>query len=371
MVSGRARVWHRASLCPSRAAQPAGWVARAAISERGLRARAVAGLVILHLAASVAGGQPFLLPTANRALFEKDGEERFFVGTVGKPWITGTFGCVRTGGWQMHEGLDIRCLQRDKRGEPTDPVLATADGTVAYISTRPSLSNYGNYLILRHLVEGLEIYSLYAHLREVRHDLKIGQAVKAGEQIAAMGRTANTHEGISKDRAHVHFELNLLVNDRFASWHKKTSPNQRNDHGEWNGQNLLAIDPKPILLDGHRQGANYSLLNFLQHQPELCRVLVRKTDFPWLRRYRALVRPNPAAQKESVAGYELVLNFNGVPFELIPRTAGEIKTKSRVQLLSVNESEYRQNPGRRLVTKKGARWELTSRGSNLLDLFTY
>src|ERR1043166_3972412 len=38
--------------------------------------------------------QPFQLPTANHALYEKGGEERFFVGTVGKPWTTRTFGCV-------------------------------------------------------------------------------------------------------------------------------------------------------------------------------------------------------------------------------------------------------------------------------------
>ena len=90
------------------------------------------------LIALAAQAQPFQFPTANHALFDKGGEERFFVGTVGKPWTTGTFGCVRSGGWQMHEGLDIRCLQRDQHGEPTDPVLATADGTVVYISTRPS-----------------------------------------------------------------------------------------------------------------------------------------------------------------------------------------------------------------------------------------
>src|SRR6266850_2431592 len=86
----------------------------------------------------------FLLPTSNRALYEPGQEEKFFVPTPGKPWTSGTFGCVRTEGWQVHEGLDIRCLQRDKRGEPIDPVLATADGMVAYINSRPSLSNYGN-----------------------------------------------------------------------------------------------------------------------------------------------------------------------------------------------------------------------------------
>jgi murein DD-endopeptidase MepM/ murein hydrolase activator NlpD len=323
------------------------------------------------LVAVAAQAQPFQLPTANHALFDQGGEERFFVGTVGKPWTTGTFGCVRSGGWQMHEGLDIRCLQRDAHGEPTDPVLATADGTVVYINTRPSLSNYGNYLVVRHQVEGLEIYSLYAHLREIRRDLKIGQAVQAGEPIAVMGRTANTREGISKDRAHVHFELNLLVNDRFASWFKKTSPGQRNDHGEWNGQNLLGIDPRPILLGQHEPGAKFSLLGFLQSQTELCRLFVRQTDFPWVKRYAALVRSNPRAQKEGIAGYELALNFNGVAFELVPRAASEIKGRARFQLLSVNEAEYHRNPARRLVAQRGNRWELASHGLNLLDLLTY
>ncbi len=99
---------------------------------------------------------PFQFPTANHALYEPNGEERFFVGTAGKPWTTGTFGCVRSGGWQLHEGLDIRCLLRDKHGEPADPVAAAADGTVVYISTRPALSNYGRYMLVRHLVGGLE-----------------------------------------------------------------------------------------------------------------------------------------------------------------------------------------------------------------------
>jgi murein DD-endopeptidase MepM/ murein hydrolase activator NlpD len=328
----------------------------------------ICGLCFVALAAQA---QPFRLPTANHALFEKGDEEKFFVGTANKPWTTGTFGCVRSGGWQMHEGLDIRCLQRDGHGEPTDQVLATADGTVAYFSTRPSLSNYGNYLILQHQVEGLEIYSLYAHLREIRQDLKVGQPVKAGETVAVMGRTANTCEGISKDRAHVHFELNLLANDRFASWYKKTLPGQRNDHGEWNGQNLLGIDPRAILLAEHDTGAKFSLLSFLRGQTELCRVLVRKTYFPWLKRYAPLVRPNPRAEKEGVAGYEIALNFNGVPFELIPRAASETKGKGKFQLLSVNEAEYHKNPARRLVAKRGARWELTSHGLNLLDLLTY
>lgn len=326
---------------------------------------------ILILVTLAAQAQPFLLPTANRALFEKGGDERFFVGTVGKPWTTGSFGCVRSSGWQMHEGIDIRCLTRDKHGEPTDPVLATADGTVAYINNKPSLSNYGNYIVLRHHVDGIEIYSLYAHLHEIHPGLKTGQAVKAGQPIAVMGRTANTHVSISKDRAHLHFELNLFVNDRFSAWHKIAAPGQRNDHGDWNGQNLLGLDPCQILLEANAAGAKFSLLSFIQHQTELCRVVVRRASFPWLKRYRALIRPNPVAEKEGVAGYELALNFNGIPFTLIPRAASEIKGNARFQLLSVNEPEYHHHPGRHLVARRGTHWELAPHGLSLLDLLTY
>lgn len=329
-------------------------------------------VVVLGSLTAQLRAQSFHLPTANHALFDADGGgERFFVPTVGKTWISGTFGCVRSEGRQLHEGIDIRCLQRDQRGESIDPVLATADGTVAYVNRKASLSNFGNYLVLRHEINGIEIYSTYAHLREVGTDLKPGGAVKAGEPIGIMGRTANTGEGISKERAHVHFELNLFVNDRFPAWYKKNSPGQRNDHGPWNGQNLLGLDPRAILLAQQRLGAKFNLAQFIQNQTELCRVVVRATNFPWLNRYPAFVRANPLAQKEGVAGYEIALNFNGVPMELIPRAASELKGRAKVQLLSVNGAEAKKNPCRRLVTKRGDRWELAPHGITALELLTY
>ncbi len=333
------------------------------------------GLFRFALAAVLAGAsskaEMFRLPTANRALFEKDGEDRFFVGTVGKTWVSGTFGCVRSDGWQIHEGLDIRCLERDKHGEPADPVMASADGTVAYINTRPSLSNYGNYIVLRHQIESMDIYTLYAHLHSIRDGLKAGQSVKAGDVIAIMGRTANTHEGISKDRAHVHFEIDLFVNDRFSEWFKRTSPGERNDHGIWNGQNLNGIDPRLVLLQQHQLGDKFSLVNYLRSETELCRVFVRSTNFPWLRRYAPLIKPNPVAEKEGVAGYEIALDFNAVAFELIPRAASEIKGKGKFVLLSVNEAEEKKNPARRLVVQRGGKWQLGPHGLSFLELLTY
>lgn len=327
--------------------------------------------VIVAFASCAGAAELFRLPTANQAIFERGAEGKFFVGTAGKPWTSGAFGCVRTEGWQMHEGLDIRCLQRDPRGEPIDPVMATADGTVAYINRRASLSNYGNYLILKHLIDGIEIYSLCAHLKEIRADLKSGHVVKAGETIAIMGRTSNTSQGITKDRAHVHFELNFLVNDRFAAWYQRYHPGERNDHGHWNGQNLVAIDPQAVFLAQRSQGKAFNFAAFVKRQTELCRVIVRDSEFPWLKRYAGFLRSNAVTQAQGVAGYEIALNFAGLPYELTPRAASEIKGKAAVQLLSVNEPEYSRNPCRRLIVRRGARWELTARGHNLISLLTF
>ena len=85
-------------------------------------------LICFALTEQIVPAATFLLPTGNRALFPPGVEENFFVGTVGKPWMSGTFGCVRSSGWQLHEGLDIRSVHPDKKGEPTDPVSATAAG---------------------------------------------------------------------------------------------------------------------------------------------------------------------------------------------------------------------------------------------------
>lgn len=325
---------------------------------------------IVAAASFAVQAQSFRLPTANRALFDPGGQDRFFAGTTGKPWTSGTFGCVRTEGWQMHEGLDIRAIQRDRRGEPIDPVMATADGTVAYINRRAGLSNYGNYLILKHVIDGVEIYSLYAHLKEVRADLKPGHAVKAGETLGILGRTSNTREAISKDRAHVHFELNFLVNDRFGGWYRKHHVGQRNDHGDWNGQNLIAIDPQAVFMMQRAEGEKLAFAAFVKRQTELFRVRVRDTDFPWLHRYPMFVKSNAVAQAQ-VAGYEISFNFAGLPFEVTACTAGEIKSRSAVQLLSVNEAEYSRNPCRKLVARRGSRWELTTRGQDLISLLTF
>jgi peptidoglycan LD-endopeptidase LytH len=324
-------------------------------------------LTSIHLVAAPC----FRLPTDNQALFEPGGESRYFVGTPGKTWSSGTFGCVRTGGQQMHEGIDIRATRRDRWNEPTDSIYAVADGVVAYVNPHAPLSNFGKYVVIQHRIEGLEIYSVYAHLSAFAAGLQPGKAVRSGEIIATMGRTTNTRTAISKDRAHLHFELDLFVNDRFPEWYKINFPNQRNDHGIFNGHNLIGLDPREIFLRQTQSGAQFSLLKYVNQQTELCHLWVRKTQFPWLQRYGPLVWRNPRTEKEGVAGYELVLNYNGVAFQVIPRAASEVKGEAKYQVLSVNAAEQKRNPARHLVVYRGGKWSLTTQGTRLLDLYAY
>jgi murein DD-endopeptidase MepM/ murein hydrolase activator NlpD len=335
--------------------------------------RSIAWLACLVGALSSSFGEVFTLPTANRALFEEDGGARFFTGVVGRNWVSGTYGCVRSEGWRFHEGIDISCTERDRAGEPIDPVNAIADGEIVHCSRKAGLSNYGRYVVVKHVVERMEIYSLYAHLREIREDLHPGVVVEQREQIGVLGRSTNTREGISKARAHLHLEIGFMLNEHFESYMKKTMRGSRNDHGLWNGLNLMGLDAREVFLSEHEQGDAFSLLEHVRSQPEMARVLVSKTDFSWLRRHPYLIRRNPAAEAEGFAAMELALAFNGMPYLVIPRAASELENEiGKPALLSVQRDVRDANKCCKIVATAGEEWRLTKTGERWLDklLFT-
>lgn len=313
--------------------------------------------------------QTFLFPTANHALLQKDGGKDFFTGTIGDNWPAGAYGCVRNSGWRMHEGIDIQCLERDTKGEPIDAVMAAADGAVVYINAKPYLSDYGNYVVIRHQIESLAIYSVYAHLRAIEPGLKIGQSVTAGQRIATLGRTAN--HAISKKRAHLHFELTLLLNDQFDSWRRKSQRGTKNHHGKFNGQNLAGFNPAEALKADHLSGGKFSLLSHLRASKELYAVVVRDTNFPWLQRYPRLIKRNATAEREGVAGYEISVDFSGLPYLMIPRAESEIEGEDKIQLLRVDDAEYKIGHCRQQVEKRGKNWALTQNGINFIELLIY
>lgn len=328
-------------------------------------------LALTWLGSPATAAVPLALPTANTNLFVPGAEEHYFVGTVGREWPSGSFGCVRSEGWQLHEGIDIKALERDRRGEPTDPVMAVAEGVVLYVNPKAGLSNYGNYIVLGHRMDGVEVCTLYAHLREIAEGVRVGAVVRMGQQIGTLGRTANTRSGISKDRAHLHLEVTLFLNKKFPQWHASRMPGARNDHDMFNGQNLAGFDPARLFQEHRRLGAQFNLVRFIQSQPELCRVQVRDTNFEFLKRYQPLVTKRSESAVDGVAGYEIVFDYAGVPMQLIPLAAGELKSKAKVHLLSVNEAVQQAHRCRKLVVKRSGRWELASGGERLVDMLLY
>lgn len=163
------------------------------------------------------------LPTENRAIFERQ-PDFFYMGVDrdGKRvWQGGTFGFVRSpllwqGGTvatQFHEGIDIAPVKRNAGGLPLDEVSAIADGTVV-LSAPQGRSRYGNQVVCRHEWTGGPVFSRYAHLSSV--SVTAGSAVKAGQVLGVIGHTGGA---LTMDRAHLHLEINLMLNETFdRSW---------------------------------------------------------------------------------------------------------------------------------------------------------
>ncbi len=85
--------------------------------------------------------------------------------------VTSVFG---PRGPRFHDGIDISA-------HVGSPIRAAAEGEVVFAGV---LSGYGNILIVRH---GSGYKTVYAHNQ--RHFVAVGERVKRGERIAAVGRT--------------------------------------------------------------------------------------------------------------------------------------------------------------------------------------
>ncbi len=108
-----------------------------------------------------------------------------------KGWISSDFGyriSPFTNEREFHKGLDI-C---NKKGAP---ILSPADGVVSSVETDPG---YGRNITISH---GYGLVTKYAHLDKV--DVKKGQAVKRGQEIALVGNTGRT------TGPHLHYEVHL------------------------------------------------------------------------------------------------------------------------------------------------------------------
>lgn len=281
--------------------------------------RAVAFLVSAVAAVCALGADP-VAPTPNPATFGGGAPAAFVQPTESGLTESGLYGCVRTGGRQFHEGLDLFPLQRDKRGEPADPVFAILPGTVAYFNAKAGASNYGRYVVVEHTAESPAVISLYAHLQSVAPDLRIGQPVHAGQTLGLMGRSAAT--SIPRERGHLHLETGLWLSRRFQTWYDAKKFPTRNEHGVFNGMNVVAFDILDYV-ERKRAGDVRGLADYLVRQPTAATIVVRSTETPdFVRRYPEFLRADvPAA---GVAGWRIEFAWFGLPKAWWPLDAIEM-----------------------------------------------
>jgi len=316
------------------------------------------------------------LPTPNDALLRPGGEPVYYQPTVEGTVVSGMFGCVRRDGRKFHEGIDIRCGQRDGRGEPLDPVLAVADGRVAFVNDRPGRSNYGRYILLEHVWDGIGVHTLYAHLAAVVEGVTAGVVVRRGQRLGTLGHSTNTREGIPRERAHLHFEVNFLINPEFARWNARRNP-QAPPFGNYNGRNFIGLDPAALL----RAAATQPDLNFaayLAAQPIGFTLLTRR-PLPWARLQPLQVRPARAGDGPVVA-WEVGATTWGMPLVIWPRTPAELSEglqralrRAPFVLARINEKALDAASCRRLVQRRapGTGWQLTEAGREWAELLTY
>lgn len=329
----------------------------------------------MNLVASADEEAPKLaLPTDNTALLRGEPEafyqvvERNFKGVISYPWQGGQYGFVRDPRelacgvtyTRFHEGMDIRPMRRDARGEPLDEVRSIGEGKVVYASRQAGTSNYGRYVVVEHHWGGCPYYSLYAHLNSIV--VEAGQSVRQGDKVGVMGHTGT---GINRERAHVHVELNLLLNSHFEGWHATYYPTEINHHGIYNGINLAGLDLARLLL-GLRQNSSLTIPAFLAREEVFYKMLIPASpNFELGRRYPWMMEGSPNDKPPS---WEVSFTRSGLPLRIRPGSRAVSSAELSWLKTSPIDGRYltREN-----IAGRGTSAHLTESGKGLMRLLTF
>lgn len=321
---------------------------------RRLIAATSAALMMIATMVRADGRIEFSWPTPNSAWEEGKPPSTFLQHAGSGDPESGGFGGVRSGGAQFHEGLDIRATARDRRGEPTDPVSAAMDGVVRHVSRSAGDSSYGRYVVLEHPDATPGVYTLYAHLAKIALGLREGDRVSRGQLLGTMGHTAGGYT-IPRDRAHLHFEIGVMVTRDFQSWYARKKFGSPNDHGLWNGMNLMGIDPLDFL-EAWRAGRVNSFQDYFARMPMAARVRIATHQTPdFIQRYPSLRK---GEMPMLVGGWEIKVNWTGVPFEWTPLTPAQVVglPPNQPVIVEANAEIERQEHSKNVAVLRRGQW---------------
>jgi murein DD-endopeptidase MepM/ murein hydrolase activator NlpD len=301
--------------------------------------------------ARLEGALQFSWPTPNPAYREGLGFDTYIQPTVSGTTVSGLYGCVRSSGTQFHEGLDLKALDRDRRGEAIDAIYAIHDSVVRHVNRRSGNSSFGTYIVIEHTDLDVPIISLYAHLSKVTSGLSVGDQIPSGQKIGTMGRTAAGYS-IPRERAHLHLETGLWLNRDFQAWYDRQKFGSSNRHGVFNGMNTVGFDFHD-LVDRLARGEVSGIREYLLRQPTAVTVewvTERVPDF--VQRYpQLLLKPIP----KKVKGWRVDVTWYGLPVRWTPLTETPSGKPGRVEVVFHDSELLARYPCLGLVaTKRGA-----------------
>jgi hypothetical protein len=280
--------------------------------------------------------------------------EAFIQPTASGKAGSGLFGCYRNHGHRFHGGIDIKSCQRNSKGDPLDIVCATLPGTVAYVNNKPGRSLYGRYIVLKHHVDGYPLYTLYAHLRSIEPNIQKDQPVRQGQTLGVMGHSSSSK--IPKQRAHLHFEVGFLLSDNFNAWYDKQQFGSPNYHGNFNGYNLIPLDPLDFYIRAQQKDWE-SLQAYCNSLPTAFSVEVCSARLPAFLKHYPFLCSESLAALGTLRGWEIGFTYFGFPKSWKPITKPRIHMvpEGHIHLLSYDAKLMEHNPGTQMLTrgKKG------------------
>lgn len=99
----------------------------------------------------------------------------------------------------IHMGIDIWA-------PANEPVFSVFDGEIVYSAYHDEDGNYGGTLVLKHVVEGQELYVLYGHLSvESLDKFQVGEKPKKGEIVGWLGNESENGNW----PPHLHYQVSI------------------------------------------------------------------------------------------------------------------------------------------------------------------
>jgi hypothetical protein len=163
-----------------------------------------------------------------------------------------------------------------------------------------------------------------------------------------------TGSGINKRRAHVHVELNMVLNPLIAPWQSPSA---------FNGQNMVGIDVVGWLTVNARDPRSKLSDFILQSEPHWKLIVPNRTgELEIVRRHPWLRKPGSASES-----WEITFAANALPLAVSP--SAEPAGPSRVVWVKPFIGEHRWVT-REMLSGSGSSAGLTSHGAAFVKLIT-